>query len=163
MKKKMGRKKVMKDPQEELDAECKLLIDEATNLMKVHNYTKALSIYQKVKQPIHPFTLPLNQKLSFPLCFPCPKFFHRHKKHSLPQYAFLQTFFQTLKPAERMIVSHATLKFNNDEFDNFLNTFHCFIVQLDYLLYSLRHAIFVQTFPFIQFLLHQTCAMRYVC
>lgn len=45
----MGRKKVLKDPQEELEAECKLLIDEATNLMKVHNYTKALSIYQKVK------------------------------------------------------------------------------------------------------------------
>ncbi|XP_055320282.1 outer dynein arm-docking complex subunit 4 [Sitodiplosis mosellana] len=43
----MGRKKVVKDPQEELEAECKLLIDEATNLMKVHNYTKAMSIYQK--------------------------------------------------------------------------------------------------------------------
>lgn len=46
----MGRKKVIKDPQEELEAECKLLIDEATNLMKVRNYTKALSIYQKVKR-----------------------------------------------------------------------------------------------------------------
>lgn len=45
----MGRKKVIKDPQEELEAECKLLIDEATNLMKVRNYTKALSIYQKVR------------------------------------------------------------------------------------------------------------------
>ncbi|XP_031629956.1 tetratricopeptide repeat protein 25 isoform X2 [Contarinia nasturtii] len=43
----MGRKKVIKDPQEELEAESKLLIDEATNLMKLHNYTKALSIYQK--------------------------------------------------------------------------------------------------------------------
>lgn len=48
----MGRKKVMKDPQEELEAECKLLIDEATNLMKVHNYTKAMTIYQKVKLQI---------------------------------------------------------------------------------------------------------------
>lgn len=45
----MGRKKVLKDPQEELEAECKLLFDEATNLMKVHNYTKAMTIYQKVK------------------------------------------------------------------------------------------------------------------
>lgn len=48
----MGRKKAMKDPQEELEAECKLLIDEATNLMKVRNYTKALTIYQKVKENI---------------------------------------------------------------------------------------------------------------
>lgn len=55
----MGRKKVIKDPQEELDAECKLLIDEATNLMKVHNYPKALSIYKKVKQQrYHPITFP---------------------------------------------------------------------------------------------------------
>lgn len=48
----MGRKKVTRDPQEELEAECKLLIDEATNLMKVRNYTKALTIYQKVRMSI---------------------------------------------------------------------------------------------------------------
>lgn len=48
----MGRKKVIKDPQEELEAECKLLFDEATNLMKVHNYTKAMTIYQKVKRNV---------------------------------------------------------------------------------------------------------------
>lgn len=44
----MGRKKMMRDPQEELEIESKLLIDEAANLMKLHNYTKAMSIYQKV-------------------------------------------------------------------------------------------------------------------
>lgn len=44
----MGRKKVVRDLQEELEIESKLLIDEAANLMKLHNYTKAMSIYQKV-------------------------------------------------------------------------------------------------------------------
>lgn len=48
----MGRKKVLKDPQEELEAESKLLIDEATNLMKVRNYTKALTIYKKVNENV---------------------------------------------------------------------------------------------------------------
>lgn len=38
----------MKDPQEEIDAACKLLCDEAANHMKVRNYTKALNVYQKV-------------------------------------------------------------------------------------------------------------------
>lgn len=46
----MARKKVMKDPQDEIDAACKLLCDEAANHMKVRNYTKALSAYQKVCQ-----------------------------------------------------------------------------------------------------------------
>lgn len=44
----MGRKKMARDPQEELEIESKLLIDEAANLMKLHNYPKAMSIYQKV-------------------------------------------------------------------------------------------------------------------
>lgn len=44
----MGRKPPTKDPQEEIEATCKLLFDEAANLMKVRNYTKALSVYQKV-------------------------------------------------------------------------------------------------------------------
>lgn len=44
----MPKKKVAKDPQDELDATCKLLCDEAANHMKVRNYTKALSVYQKV-------------------------------------------------------------------------------------------------------------------
>lgn len=44
----MGRKKVVKDPQEEIEAICKLLFDEAVNLMKVRNYTKALTVYKKV-------------------------------------------------------------------------------------------------------------------
>lgn len=44
----MARKKVAKDPQDEIDAACKLLCDEAANHMKVRNYTKALSAYQKV-------------------------------------------------------------------------------------------------------------------
>lgn len=44
----MGRKKMSRDPQEELEIVSKLLIDEATNLVKLHNYSKAMSIYQKV-------------------------------------------------------------------------------------------------------------------
>lgn len=47
---KMARKKVIKDPQEEIDAACKLLCDEAANHMKVRNYTKALNVYQKVNK-----------------------------------------------------------------------------------------------------------------
>lgn len=46
----MPRKKAVKDPQEEIEATCKLLCDEAANHMKVRNYTKALNVYQKVKQ-----------------------------------------------------------------------------------------------------------------
>lgn len=49
----MGRKKMIRDPQEELEIESKLLIDEAANLMKLHNYTKAMSIYQKVIRCVH--------------------------------------------------------------------------------------------------------------
>lgn len=44
----MARKKVVKDPQDEIDAACKLLCDEAANHMKVRNYNKALNAYQKV-------------------------------------------------------------------------------------------------------------------
>lgn len=46
---KMPRKKPVKDPQDEIDAACKLLCDEAANHMKVRNYTKALTVYEKVK------------------------------------------------------------------------------------------------------------------
>lgn len=46
----MPRKKVVKDPQDEIDATCKLLCDEAANHMKVRNYTKALTVYQKVRE-----------------------------------------------------------------------------------------------------------------
>lgn len=49
----MGRKKMTRDPQEELEIESKLLIDEAANLMKLHNYGKAMSIYQKVQRTIY--------------------------------------------------------------------------------------------------------------
>lgn len=74
----MGRKKVMKDPQEELEAECKLLIDEATNLMKVRNYTKALTIYQKVKENIAQLfqkLFPVELKFSlFEMFLPISKF-----------------------------------------------------------------------------------------
>lgn len=48
----MARKKIARDPQDEIDATCKLLCDEAANHMKVRNYTKALSVYRKVKNPI---------------------------------------------------------------------------------------------------------------
>lgn len=44
----MPRKKPIKDPQAELDATCKLLCDEARNHMKVRNFLKALSVYNKV-------------------------------------------------------------------------------------------------------------------
>lgn len=44
----MGRKKVAKDPQDDIDATCKLLCDEARNHMKVRNYIKALNVYMKV-------------------------------------------------------------------------------------------------------------------
>lgn len=44
----MGRKKNVRDPQEELELTCKLLFDEAANLMKVRNYSKALVVYRKV-------------------------------------------------------------------------------------------------------------------
>lgn len=44
----MPRKKTAKDPQEDIDATCKLLCDEASNHMKVRNYVKALSVYNKV-------------------------------------------------------------------------------------------------------------------
>lgn len=44
----MTRKKPVKDPQAELDATCKLLCDEARNHMKVRNFVKALSVYNKV-------------------------------------------------------------------------------------------------------------------
>lgn len=43
----MTRKKVV-DPQEDLDATCKLLCDEASNHMKVRNYSRALNVYNKV-------------------------------------------------------------------------------------------------------------------
>lgn len=46
----MDRKKIVKDPQEELEAICKLLSDEAANLMKIRNYTKALTAYEKVRK-----------------------------------------------------------------------------------------------------------------
>lgn len=58
----MGRKKVLRDPQEELEIESKLLIDEATNLMKLHNYTKAMTIYQKVLPIKSKFPVKRNQK-----------------------------------------------------------------------------------------------------
>lgn len=44
----MPRKKAVKDPQDEIDATCKLLCDEARNHMKVRNYIKALAVYNKV-------------------------------------------------------------------------------------------------------------------
>lgn len=44
----MGRKKNVKDPQEEVEATCKLMLDEAANLMKIRNYQKALAVYLKV-------------------------------------------------------------------------------------------------------------------
>lgn len=62
----MGRKRQIKDPQEELEAECKQFFDEATNLMKVHNYTKALSIYKKVGKN---FFLHAESLEYFILCF----------------------------------------------------------------------------------------------
>lgn len=46
----MTRKKVLKDPQDEIDAACKLLCDEAANHMKVRTYSKALKVYQKVNK-----------------------------------------------------------------------------------------------------------------
>lgn len=49
----MGRRKIVKDPQEELEAICKLLSDEAANLMKIRNYTKALTAYEKVRKYSH--------------------------------------------------------------------------------------------------------------
>lgn len=45
----MGRKKNTKDPQEEIEATCKLMLDEAANLMKIRNYNKALAVYLKVR------------------------------------------------------------------------------------------------------------------
>lgn len=44
----MSRRKPLKDPQEEIEATCKLLCDEAANYMKNRNYTRALSVYEKV-------------------------------------------------------------------------------------------------------------------
>lgn len=44
----MPKKRVVRDPQDEIDAQCKLLCDEAGNHMKVRNYTRALSVYEKV-------------------------------------------------------------------------------------------------------------------
>lgn len=44
----MSRRKPAKDPQEEIEATCKLLCDEAANHMKNRNYTRALSVYEKV-------------------------------------------------------------------------------------------------------------------
>lgn len=46
----MGRKKVIRDPIEEIEANCKLLCDEAANHMKARNYYRALSVYQKVRK-----------------------------------------------------------------------------------------------------------------
>lgn len=48
----MGRKKPAKDPQDDIDATCKLLCDEARNHMKVRNYIKALNVYMKVSWKI---------------------------------------------------------------------------------------------------------------
>lgn len=45
----MERKKIVKDPQEAFEAICKLLSDEAANLIKIRNYTKALAAYGKVR------------------------------------------------------------------------------------------------------------------
>lgn len=44
----MPKKKPPKDTQDDVDAICKLLCDEARNHMKVRNYTKALNVYNKV-------------------------------------------------------------------------------------------------------------------
>lgn len=49
----MVRKKNVKDPQEEIEAICKLLLDEAANLMKIRNYNKALVVYIKVQMWFH--------------------------------------------------------------------------------------------------------------
>lgn len=46
---KMTRKKVV-DPQDDIDASCKLLCDEALNHMKVRNYQRALNVYNKVNK-----------------------------------------------------------------------------------------------------------------
>lgn len=73
----MGRKKIARDPQEELEIESKLLIDEATNLMKLHNYTKAMTIYQKVTTLSYQHNLrSQGVKLLIPLL--------RHKKLRFP-------------------------------------------------------------------------------
>lgn len=84
---KMGRKKAAKDPQEEQEAESKLLIDEASNLMKMHNYTKALTIYKKVKHNLR-------------LCFPKASFWSlnfslciRSFSNSSPEKLFSVFFF----------------------------------------------------------------------
>lgn len=50
----MPKKRVVRDPQDEVDAQCKLLCDEAGNHMKVRNYTRALSVYQKVNVFLSP-------------------------------------------------------------------------------------------------------------
>lgn len=42
------KRKSAKNAVDELEANCKLLCDEARNHMKLHNYTKALSVYTKV-------------------------------------------------------------------------------------------------------------------
>lgn len=44
----MPKKRIIRDPHDEIEAQCKLLCDEAANHMKVRNYTRALNVYKKV-------------------------------------------------------------------------------------------------------------------